>query len=719
MKKNLLSAVLALPAFPVAAQQADPPPTAPKEYVYVESQRPGSPESGYRVDAPYSLGPLGTMKLLDAPYVMQIVPGPLLENTQVRSVKESLKYIPAAQFQEQQGSEVIRPATRGMQSSNFQNTRQNGMTIFVTGGNAIEEYEQIEVLAGPASAVFGPANPAGNFNFLTKRATMGQLTRASVYFDSRSILTGHADLGGRVGASEAVGYRLNALKANGESYAPDSELDRELLSLAVDVHPARDTTFELTWSDYNIKQKGYAGWVTYGPGINLPDAPDPTRRGYGQTYAGVELHNKTADARWKQDFGANWHLVVGGLYQRVDRNINTQVMNLVNNNGDYVASLGAGFAPRFGITSNIGYLNGTFRTGSVAHEVTFGTTGYRADSWAVRVPASPASILLGSANIKDPKVFPEPAAGLPSTGDDFLSSVATQQGVNATDQMQLTRQWALRLAVSYDWIGTRNFAVSGAQTTSYADAGLSPMPSIIYKPAENQTAYVTYASSLQQGDLAPAGSANANQGLAPYRSKQWEAGYKIALARGLDLSTAIFRLERPFANVDPADNVFKISGQQVNRGIEVLGIGQVAPGWRLYGGVTFIDAKMEDTGVAATDGKRYVGVPKVHSNFLVEYDVAAVPGLTGVFDWQYNSNRAANDTNTTFAPSYNTFDLGARYRAHLWGRNTTWRAAVQNLADERYWSSVNPSNITGVNKGNMVAHIGAPRTFSASVTVDF
>ena len=516
-----------------------------------------------------------------------------------------------------------------------------------------------------------------------------------------------------------MGYRLNVLKGNGESYAPDSELNRELMSLAVDVHPARDTTVEATITSYQVEQKGYAGWFTYGPGINLPSAPDPTRRGYGQTYAGVELHNKTADLRWKQDFGANWHLVVGGLTQRVDRNINTPVMNLINNNGDYISSLGNGFAPTFKVTSDIGYLNGVFSTGAVAHDLAIGTTGYRASTYAVRVTPPASAVLLGSANIDDPEVFPEPAAGLPDTGNNFRSSVATQQGVNVSDQMALTRQWALRLAVSYDWIGTRNYNASGAQTTSYADAGWSPMPSIIFKPSENQTAYVTYASSLQQGDLAPAGSANANTGLAPYRTEQVEAGYKIAWNKALDLSAAIFRLKRPFANVDPADNLFKISGNQVNTGAEILAIGEVARGTRLYGGVTFIDAKMEDTGVAATDGKRYVGIPKVHSNFLVEYDVLAVPGLTGIFDWQYNSNRAANDTNTTFAAAYNTFDLGARYRAKLWGRNTTWRAAVQNLADERYWSSVNPSNIAGTNKGNMVAHIGAPRTFSASVTMDF
>jgi len=69
-----------------------------------------------------------------------------------------------------------------------------------------------------------------------------------------------------------------------------------------------------------------------------------------------------------------------------------------------------------------------------------------------------------------------------------------------------------------------------------------------------------YASSLQQGDLAPAGSTNANQSLAPYRSEQWEGGFKWALP-GLDLSTAVFRLERPFANVDPVDNTYKVSGK--------------------------------------------------------------------------------------------------------------------------------------------------------------
>ena len=73
-----------------------------------------------------------------------------------------------------------------------------------------------------------------------------------------------------------------------------------------------------------------------------------------------------ASGRFRQDFGPSWHLVLGGLYQQVDRNINTPVNNLTNNAaGNYTSSLANGFAPRFQIASNTGYLNGSFKTGSI------------------------------------------------------------------------------------------------------------------------------------------------------------------------------------------------------------------------------------------------------------------------------------------------------------------------------------------------------------------
>jgi iron complex outermembrane receptor protein len=229
--------------------------------------------------------------------------------------------------------------------------------------------------------------------------------------------------------------------------------------------------------------------------------------------------------------------------------------------------------------------------------------------------------------------------------------------------------------------------------------------------------YATYASSLQAGDLAPAGTLNAGTSLPPYRSTEYEVGYKASLAK-IDLTAALFRIERPYANIDP-NKVFRISGEQVNRGLELSAIGELISGLTVYGGVTFLDAKLDNTPLAATNDKIYVGAPKVKGNTLFEYSIPAVPGLVASFNWQFSGPRPGDDTNTFFVAGYNLFDLGARYSSTVLTKTLTWRLAVDNLADRHYWSTVAPSNLTGANTGNLLAHFGSPRTVLASVSIDF
>ena len=75
----------------------------------------------------------------------------------------------------------------------------------------------------------------------------------------------------------------------------------------------------------------------------------------------------------------------------------------------------------------------------------------------------------------------------------------------------------------------------------------------MYKPTSNQTAYVTFADSIQAPDTAPASStgivvANASQPLPPYRSVEFEAGYKLE-SRRMNFMADLFRIRRPFADV--------------------------------------------------------------------------------------------------------------------------------------------------------------------------
>jgi iron complex outermembrane receptor protein len=677
-----------------------------------------TPDNNYRVDKLDSIGPLGTTDIQNTPYSIEVLPLDLIENSQAVNFKDVSKYLPLVAYQEQQGPDILRPQTRGMQGGNFQNSKIDGMTMYITVATAMEQFQQIEVVNGLSASLYGPANPSGMFNFVSKRPTQNDVHEVSVTYNSDSIGTAHIDFGGPIDKNGIVSYRLNALYGGGGGWVDESHQRRALGDLGIDVRPWQSTVLELNYTDYHLTDTGYPGWFTYGQKIQLPSAPNPQWVGYGQSYLGTDLHTDTSTARIKHDFNSDWHLVVGGLNQDATRNINTSVNNLTSNTGTYTSSMGSTFAPRFVITSDTAYLNGNFSTFGIAHDLVIGTAGYRSQSYSLLHTPTSAQLLLGKASIDSPMSYTYPVQGIPDPYSNYDSSTAYQQGINLSDMLRFNPYWAVRAGVSQDWFHTDNYNAKSLPTTEYANHGLSPTGSIIFNPVSSQTAYVTYASSLQAGDLAPNGTINSGEGLAPYRSTEYEVGYKAAVEK-VNLTAAIFRIQRPFANVDRATNVFEISGDQVNKGVEFSAVGEVIQDLTVYGGITFLNARLENTPLASTNDKLFVGAPKVKGNVLVEYRIPTLPGLTASVDYQFTGPRAGNDTNSFTVAGYNLFDIGGRYASTIRNTPVTWRLAVDNVADRRYWSTVGPSDLTGANTGSLLAHLGSPRTVLASASFAF
>src|SRR5579859_2419693 len=252
-------------------------------------------EDNYRVESVDSLGPLGSMKLIDTPYSVGILSSELLQNSQATNFKDVSKYLPLVAYQEQQGADILRPQTRGIQGGNFQNSLMDGMAFFITVANAIEQFQQIEVVNGAAAPLYGPANPSGMFNFVSKRPTAEDLREVTVSYASDSIGTAHVDLGGKIDNNGVVSYRFNGLFGEGDAWVDRSHAKRVLGSLAMDVRPLEDTVIETNYSYYHLVDTGYPGWFSYGEKIILPPAPDPENVGYGHQYAGQQL-----DDEWRQ-----------------------------------------------------------------------------------------------------------------------------------------------------------------------------------------------------------------------------------------------------------------------------------------------------------------------------------------------------------------------------------------------------------------------------------
>jgi iron complex outermembrane recepter protein len=660
---------------------------------------------------PLSVGPVMDRPLEDLPYSVVVLPHDLIQNQQATSFRDMVKYMPSVQIEERGGSDVGRPQTRGFEGTVAGNTRIDGLNMVATTAHPMETFDRIEVLNGLSGTLNGPAQPAGTFNFVLKRPTGIPFQQITAKYDNQNSPTITADLGGPVGQSKSLGYRVNLLYGDGRGYVEQGNLKRWLTGASVDWRITPNTVSEFNFSYYHFDKKGFPGGFAYSPTVRLPEPLDPSTVGFGQKWGGSELYTRTGLVRVRHRLSQNWNVVVGVLDQWAHRGFTTPTMTLTNNNGDYKSTLSLAAAGRHEVDSDVGYLSGQFRTGAVSHDIAVGVNGFQ---WRTYGAVSTKTLTLGTGNIANPVQFSPP--DLSVFGGTYHTGSTTQQSLIAGDTVTFSKSWSAILSTSQSWLRARNFNTSGATTSSYAKDGVSYGASLLYKPVQAITIYYTNADNLQQGDIAPAtGVANPNAMLSPYRSVEHEIGLKAPVS-SFNVTASVFRIQRPFAFADPADNVFKVEGDQVNYGAEVMATGQVAPGLTAYGGFTRLNPRLKNTGKISTSDKQVVGVPKTQANLLLEYRVPTLHRLSFNVNWHYTGEKAADDTNAMWASAYHTFDVGARFTVREQAVPAMLRFEVNNLTDKRYWASIFPGSINGAS-GSYSAFLGSGRTFMASLQV--
>lgn len=680
------------------------------EPVVVTAPRDAERPSGFDANDA-TLGPLGSRKLIDTPYSISVVNAEMVGNQQASSLTDVMKYLPSTQMEARGGMDVGRPQSRGMRSDVVANNHLDGLNVVGTTAYPMEMLERVEVVNGLTGALYGPASPAGNFNFVQKRPTRDDLRRLTLGYKSRGALSAHGDLGGRLGQQGVAGYRLNLLYEDGESYVRDSDLKRKLAALALDFHLTPATVLEVSASHYRFDKFGLPGSFAYGVAQRLPTAPDASRPGYGQPFTGMELETNTLSTQLRHAISPNWKLNVGIGRQIADRYLATATNTLQGNAGDYSTRTSSGVAGRFVVESNLASLNGTVTAGGIEHDLVLSTTGYK---WEIYSAVNSVAYPLGEASFDNPQIYPDP--GFLHDGPRYYAGRTRTQSFTVGDTMSFNPQWSLMLLGSHAILKSDSYDRTGARSSEYAKNGFSGTAALSFKPRPDISTYIAYADTLQEGSVAPDTASNANAVLSPFRSKQYELGAKYAFG-ALNAGVAVFQIDRPFAFTG-ADNEFRVQGQQRNRGLELSFNGELGSRWALYGGFTLLNAKLGDTANPSTSGKRMVGVPKLQASLLGEYRVLELPGLTLTGNLRHTGKRAINTANTAFVDGYEIIDLGLRYSHRLIGKATTWRLAVNNVTDKRYWAALFPGNIDGgVAAGS--AFLGDPREVRMSMSMDF
>ncbi len=677
----------------------------------------GSATNGYRYDTA-NLGPLGDRPVLDTPFSVQAVSSELLHNYDAKTFSEAAKYLPSTYTEGHFGLEFGPPVIRGLLGDdNAQSVRIDGLNVRADTALPVELYDKLEILYGPVASLYGPAPAAGMINAVLKRPTATPLREVETGIQDRGNLQSRADVSDTLGN---FGYRINLLNADGEGYVKDSNLRRNLVGGAFDYRLTDTTLIEVLASHYEFGQMGYPGGFSYTDKTGLPKAPDPTRVGYGQSFGGVNAVTDLGEVRIIQDLGEDWKVSAALLGQIAKRDFDDTIKNTFTSptNGNYTTTYRQSGSEADVLSYSL-YLNGKVDSDFVSHELAFGSVGYHAAAYTIPGLRTGSALTLGSASLDHPVSYANPGWG--GTGPKYETSDTDIQSLVLADTLGFGEQWSFLTALNDSWMRTVNWGASGAhaQTSMYDENSiLSYSESLLFKPWKDTTLYLTYADSIQPGDVAPSTADNAGQGLAPYRSQEWELGVKERIEK-IDWTAALFQIRRPFASTDN-DNIFTSAGNQENNGLELTARGYVGGGFTLFGCLTWLDPRMTETVNPTNENNLVVGVPRVQANLLAEYQLPFLQGGVLEANLHYVDKRAANAANTAWADGYTTLDLGTRYAFHVCDNPVTARLMVANVTDAHYWQSVyTGGGWSGASAAAGTAYLGDPRTVKISVTMDF
>ncbi len=657
------------------------------------------------------LGLLGSRSIQDTPYAISVFNRELMDNVNATSLNDILKYMPSTQMEARGGTDVGRPQSRGMEGSVVDNNHLDGMNVVATTAQPMELLERVEVIQGLTGAIYGPASPAGNFNYIFKRPTEEYFTSVTAGMTEDGAWLLHTDTSGS--PNQYFGYRVNLLQEEGDSYVSGSHMNRKAVGLAFDINPDDYTTIQLNGSYYKFDKYGEAGGFSYGTNVGLPSALDAGKRGFGQVYAGSGLETTTGSAKIIRQLGDDWKFTAGVLHQEAKRTLNS-VSNVLNGDGTFTQRMStSGAAGKFTVTSYLANLVGQVYTGDIRHDLVMGTAGY---SWNTYAASRRATAVLGTSELDNPQVYAEPELNL--NMPTYKSGTTRVQSGILGDTITWNEKWSTMLVGSYSDFDVDNYNVNGDKTGNYGKDGVSSTISMIYKPFTNITTYVTYADTLEAGGSASTDAVNAGTTLDPVRSYQNEIGVKTSIG-SFDVNAALFRVKRPMA-YEGGDGYYRQQGMQNNKGAELTVNGYLTEDLKIYSGVTYLDAVLEDAFDPATSNKEVVGVPKWQGNMLLEYNVAPVAGLSFTGNVHYSGKRAANNINSEWAASYTTVDLGAKYvmpKAII--NNTVLQLHVTNLFDRQYWAAMFPGNIYGTPGASNTAFLAEPRELKLTATVKF
>ena len=298
-------------------------------------------------------------------------------------------------------------------------------------------------------------------------------------------------------------------------------------------------------------------------------------------------------------------------------------------------------------------------------------------------------------------------------------------GVSLFDTITITDQLLLNLGGRYDHYETKvspPLAITSTADRTWikrTDNLWNYQAGLVFKPTENSSLYISTSSSAtppgsylaqgSEGNGLNTTSQELTDALKIEKTKSYEIGAKANLFNdSLALNFAAFETKTKNARTTIENGAVAYIGTRRIRGFELGFNGNITPQWNVFGGYTYMDAKIVDAGLTGTPlngvtyyaphastGKRFPNTPKHSFTLFTNYqatDKLQIGGgaiYMGKVYGGYSDQRSVVNGKVVVSselarsvPSYWRFDANASYK---FSDAIQLQVNVQNVFNKLYY----------------------------------
>ncbi len=704
-----LSMLLPLPN--AWAQTAPPPATLQPVTVTAGSlgdEDLPPPYAGGQVAEGARLGLMGNQSVMDTPFNVTSYTAELIQNQQARTLADVMANDPSIRFTTSSGHAYENFRIRGF-DVNQNDVAINGMYgLAPMGRTPLEFVERVEVLKGP-NALFSGMAPSGavggSVNLVPKRAGDTPAATYGVNWQADGQLGATIDAGRRFGAGNAWGARVNGSFSDGATTLDGQSRKREFFSAGLDYRGSALTASIDAYHSQESFSGGTPAMFWFGGSV-VPEAPDPRTNLFSTGYGNIQSNAVIGRAEYRFNDHVSAFAGVGWRASHQSGLINGTHARQIDAEGNFTGVIVGQRAYTDARSAEAG-LRTRFETGGVGHELVL-----QASRLDLEDGSSIGARSTFKSNIYDPvtPVMPAMPGSAPKTAENTLSSLALVDTMSfLDDKLRVTA------GLRNQRVKTTNFDSAGKTTTRYDKDAVTPAAAIVVKPwGPDVSLYANYVQGLSKGDsVTDTTASNYGQVFAPYKTEQKELGVKWNAGAFVN-TLAVFQIDKPMlvAQGSASSPTYADGGEKRVRGVEWNTFGELAPGLRVLGGVTYSQGKQVKTAFGRYDGNTAVGAPRWQANTGLEWDAPWVPGLTLSGRVQATSSQYADAANKLRLPGWGQLDLGARYAMQVNGRDVVLRLNVNNVFDKHYYAG-------SFSDTTPIATLGPARTVTASASITF